>query len=179
MAGLSDLNFDPGIKFASLVLQCFGCMVSPTVAHSPTAFHLVASFSRSAIRLNEDSVGLILQSCLGGSAKNFHVLHLSGWMFSFSVSCKNVGIMIHKLRSFSFKFFAIFFHLWSGGGPNWQKEYERWCHEQDVEWHLVEKRKKKNPTNFNPSARKFVPAEQKKKSSYADVVKLPQHSVFK
>lgn len=58
------------------------------------------------------------------------------------------------------------------------KRYERWCHEQDFEWHLVEKRKKKNPMNFNPSIRKFVPAEQKKKSSNADV-KLPQHSVFK
>lgn len=58
------------------------------------------------------------------------------------------------------------------------KRYERWCHEQDFEWHLVEKRKKKNPMNFNPSIRKFVPAEQKKKSSYADV-KLPQHSMFK
>lgn len=78
MAGLSDLNFDPGIKFASLVLQRFGCSVSPTIAPFPTAFHLVASFGCSAIRLNEDSVGLILQSCLGGSAKNFNVLHLLG-----------------------------------------------------------------------------------------------------
>ena len=44
-------------------------------------------------------------------------------MFSFSVSCKNVGIMIHKLKSFSCKSFAIFFHLWSGGGPNWRRDY--------------------------------------------------------
>jgi len=71
----------------------------------------VASFGRLAVRLNEDSVSLILQACLGGIAKNFNVIHLSGWMFSFSVSCKNFGFMIYKLRSFSCKTFAIFFHL--------------------------------------------------------------------
>lgn len=89
-----------GLKFASLASQRFGSLVSPSEAFSPTAFHLVASFGRSAIRLNEDSVGLILQACLGGVAKNFNVFHLSGWMFSFSVSCKNVGFMVTTLRIF-------------------------------------------------------------------------------
>lgn len=145
MAGLSDLNFDPGIKFASLVLQRFGCSVSPTIAPFPTAFHLVASFGCSAIRLNEDSVGLILQSCLRGSAKNFNVLHLLGWMFSFSVSCKNVGIMIHKLRSFSFKSFAIFFHLWSRGGPNWQKDMNVGVMNKILNGTLLKKGRRKIP----------------------------------
>lgn len=78
MAGLSDLNFDPGIKFASLILQRFGCALSPNKALSSPAFHLVVSFGRCALRLNEDSVGLILQACLGGIAKDFNVFHLSG-----------------------------------------------------------------------------------------------------
>lgn len=155
-------------------------MVSPTITPSPTAFHLVASFGRSAILLNEDSVGLILQSCLGGSAKNYNVLHLLGWMVSFSVTCKNVGIMIHKLKSFSCKSFAIFFYLWSGGGPNWQREYERWCHEQEAEWHLVGKKKKEKPTLSNPPVKKFASIEQKK-FSYVDIVKSQRSSsqVFK
>jgi hypothetical protein len=88
MAGLSDPCFDPGIKFASLVKQCFGCLVSPIVPLSSSAFHLVASFGRSAIRLNEDSVGLLLQACLGGIVKDFNVSHLLDWIFSFSVTCK-------------------------------------------------------------------------------------------
>ena len=33
------------------------------------------SFGRSTLRLNEDSVGLILQACLG-IAKDFNVFHL-------------------------------------------------------------------------------------------------------
>jgi hypothetical protein len=37
-------------------------------------------------------------------------------MFKFTVSCKNVGFMMRKLRSFSCKLFAIYFFLWGGGG---------------------------------------------------------------
>jgi hypothetical protein len=62
----------------------------------------------------------------------------------FLVSCKNVGFMIYKLKSFSCKSFAIFFHLWSGGGPNWQRDYELWCHEQQSEWTLVGSKSKKS-----------------------------------
>lgn len=129
MAGLSDLSLDPGIKFASLASQRFGCSLSPTVAFSPLVFHLVASFGRSAIRLNEDLVGLILQAFLGGIAKDFNVFNLSGWMFNFPVSCKSIGFMVYNLKSFSCKSFSIFFHLWGGGGPNWRRDYALWCNE--------------------------------------------------
>ena len=144
MAGLSDLCFDPGIKFASLVKDRFGCSVSPTSAFSSGAFHHIMSFGRSALCLNEDSVGLILQACLGGIAKKFNVFHLLGSMFSFSVSCKNVGIMIYKLKSFSYKYFAAFFHLWSRGGPNWQREFDLWTLEQEAKWTTVGSKFKKS-----------------------------------
>lgn len=144
MAGFSDLCFDPGIAFSRLVSQRFSCSVSPKPPISSSAFHLVVSFGRSAIRLNEDSVSLILQACLGGIAKDFNVFHLSGWMFSFSVSCKNVGLMVYKLKSVSCKSFAIFFHLWSGGGPNWHQEYDLRCKERDAEWTLVGSKHKKS-----------------------------------
>lgn len=110
-------------EFAKVVSQRFSCSVSSTSPGSPAAFRVVASFGPSALCLNEDSVGLILQSCLGGNAKDFRVHHLSGWMFAFSVSCRKVGFMVHKLKSFSCKTFAIFFFFWSDGGPNWQKEF--------------------------------------------------------
>lgn len=144
MAGLSDLSFDPRIKFASLVSQRISRSVSPSVAISFSAFHLVASFGRSAIRLNEDSVSRILQACLGGIARDFNIFHLSGWMFSFSVSCKNVGFMIYKLKSISCKSFAIFFHFWGGGGPNWRRDYALWCSEQEAEWTTVGSKSKKS-----------------------------------
>ena len=128
MGELSDLDFDLGTKFASLVLQRFNCSVSPTAPYSSSDFHLVATFGRSAIRLNEDLVGLILQSCLGGIAKNFNVFHLSGWMFSFAVSCKKVGCLSN--------FFAsrlLFSSIFEGGGPNWKKDFAIWCSEQAKE----------------------------------------------
>lgn len=102
---------------------------------STSSFHLVASFGRSAICLNEDSVSLILQSCLGGNAKNFNVFHLSGWMHGFSVSCKEVGFMVRNLKSFTCKS-AIFFFHWSDGGPNWRKDYALWCQEE-AQWTTV------------------------------------------
>lgn len=80
----------------SLASQRFGCLMSPPILSTLT-FHLVLSFGRSALRLNEESVGLILQACLGGNPKDFNVYHLSGWMYSFSVSCKNVGLMVYNL----------------------------------------------------------------------------------
>ena len=109
MAELLDLDFGPGVSFEKLVFQRFGCTVSPVSSLSPASFHLVASFGRSALRLNVVSVGTILKSCLGGTAKDFNVIHLSGWMFKFSVSSKNVGILIRKTNCFIRKSFAIFF----------------------------------------------------------------------
>lgn len=112
--------------------------MSLTVPFSPSAFHLVASFGRSAIRLNEDFVGLILKACLGGITKDYNVFHLLDWMFSFSISCKRVGFMIHKLKCFSCKPFTIFFHLWGGGRPNWHRDFTLWCTEQEAEWTTVD-----------------------------------------
>lgn len=127
MAGLSDLSFDPGKVFELLVRKRFGCPVSS--GSCPTSFILVASFGRSSIRLNEDSVSLILQATLGGFAKDFHVSFLSGWMFQFKVSCKDVGFMVHKFKSFSCKKYSIFFFLWGNGGPNWRRDLAIWCQE--------------------------------------------------
>lgn len=106
MAGLSDLCFDSGKDFESLVSQRFGCSVSsPPDSRS---FILIASFGRSTVRLNEDSISLVLKATLGGVAKDFCVTHLSGWMFSFLVSCKDVGFMIYRLKQFICKQYAIF-----------------------------------------------------------------------
>lgn len=154
MAGLSDLSFDPGINFSKLVSQCFKCSVSPLTRSSKTSFSLIVTFGRSALRLNEDSVALILQASLGGSAANFDVQHLSGWMFRFLVSCKEVGFMVYKLRSVICKCYVAYFFLWGNGGANWRREHALWCLEQEAEWTLVG-------------------SKSKSKKSYADAVRSP------
>jgi hypothetical protein len=68
---LYDLDFSPGLRFQDRVHASFGMSVSPPPC-SPD-FILVVIVSRLAIRFNEDSVALILQSCLGGQATNFRV----------------------------------------------------------------------------------------------------------
>lgn len=108
--------------------------MSPAPSSTAATFLLVVSFGRSTIRLNEDSVGLLLQASIGGYAKDFNVVHLSGWMFCFSVYCNEVGFMIYKLKSFVCKQFAIHFFLWGGGGPNWLRDHALWCLEQEAEW---------------------------------------------
>ncbi|CAO2189749.1 unnamed protein product [Urochloa humidicola] len=77
MGRLSDLDFSPGLVFQQLVCNRFSSPVSFSGSFSSREFWLVCSFSRSAIHLNVDSVGLILQSTLGGIACDFKVLHLS------------------------------------------------------------------------------------------------------
>ena len=137
MGGLSDLCFAHGLEFERVVDHRFNCSVSPTSYSSPSNFHLLLNFGRSAIRLNEYSVALILQACLVGVAKDFNVCYLSDWMFKFTVSCKKVGLMVYKLNNFSCKSYSLFFALWREGGPNWRKQYDLFCKEQDDEWTLV------------------------------------------
>lgn len=63
---------------------------------------------RSAIRLDDNSVALILQSGLGGNAKEFRVVHQSSWIFCFSVSSKNTGLMIRRMDKFIAKTLPCF-----------------------------------------------------------------------
>lgn len=166
--GLSDLDFRLGLEFERSVVARFDRLVSSSPASSQPAFILVASFGRSSIRLNEDSMSLLLQACLGGIAKDFHVKYLLGWMFSFQVSCKDVGLMVYHLKSFACKSFAVFFFLWGNGGPNWIVEFSRWKEEQVAEWTNVGKKKSKpdGPPSWNSSAHRNT-----SKKSFADVVK--------
>jgi hypothetical protein len=97
MAGLSDLDFAPGLQIQHVVEERFS---SPVSFHTSSSweFFLVVTFGRSAIRLNEYSVSLILQSCLGGVAKDFKVAHLFGMCFRFLVFSKSVGFLVYNLK---------------------------------------------------------------------------------
>lgn len=134
MGGLSDLDFTPGLEFQRLVHRLHDSPVSFSSSPTSKEFFLVASFGRCAIRLNPDSAALIIQSCLGGLAKDFRVVHLSGFMFRFSVDSKVIGIMIARMWNFSCPLFAIFFALWGNNGPNWRKEYDLWVAEAENAW---------------------------------------------
>lgn len=118
----------------------FGASVSPVSLLA--SFHLVISLSRSSLRVNSDTIALMLQASLGGTAADFQVLWLKNWCFRFTVSSKQVGFMINKLRKVIMPLFIMHFALWHDGGPDHVKEKARWDREQDEEWHLVTRSKK-------------------------------------
>jgi hypothetical protein len=136
MAGLSDLDFAPGLHIQRVVEERF---FSPVSFHpsSSREFFLVVTFGRSAIRLIEDSVSLILQSCSGGVAKDFKVAHLSGMCFRFLVFSKSVGFLVYNLKFYKCPKFAAFFDLWGDGGPNWIREHHRCLEESEASWTYV------------------------------------------
>jgi hypothetical protein len=77
MDGLLHWDFSPGLALEKQVHFQFGSMVH--FSPSPTAkeFFLVVSFSSASFDLNEESVGLALQCCIGGSRSGFRVFQLS------------------------------------------------------------------------------------------------------
>nr|TKW21255.1 hypothetical protein SEVIR_4G171500v2 [Setaria viridis] len=79
------------------------------------------------IKLNEESVGLILQSCLDGVALDFN----------------NIGFLVYRLGSYSCNSFAVFFALWGNGGSNWELLFQHWSKEQDDEWTHIQRKSKK------------------------------------
>jgi hypothetical protein len=107
----------------------------------------VVIFGRSAFRLNEESVSLILQSCLGGVAKDFKVAQLFGMCFRFSVFSKSVGFLVYNLRFYKCSKFAAFFDLWEYGGPNLIREHHHWLEELEASWTHVGSKSKRSFAN--------------------------------
>jgi hypothetical protein len=98
---------------------------------------MVVSFGRSSFKLTEDTISIALESAIGGLCDELKVSLLRDRVFSFTVSSKQIGFLIHQTRSFSVKQFKCFFHLWGRGGPNWSREFASWQVECQQEWTLV------------------------------------------
>jgi hypothetical protein len=80
------------------------------------SFWLIVAFSRSRLCLTVESVGLILQSVLGGNADLFSVVELESQLFKFSIFNRQFGLHVYALRSFVCDPFKLFFHLWNPSG---------------------------------------------------------------
>jgi hypothetical protein len=103
------------------------------------------------MRLCPDSVGLLLQSFVGGEADLFRVSQLADRVFRFSVSYKVVGFAVYHLRSYSCSVFKAYLHLWNSGGPNWFIEWQRYSAEESNSWKLVSHRRSSPAPNANVS----------------------------
>ncbi|KAK1602055.1 hypothetical protein QYE76_007951 [Lolium multiflorum] len=159
-----SLDFSKGQEFRSQVRSQFRSTVHPI--GKANHFLLVVSFGRAKFKLSEETVGLALESCLGGISVDFSVIQLSDRTFRFSVASRHVGFMVYSLRKFSTEQFKCYFHLWGFGGPNSRKEFAVWQQECNEEWTLVSPNKKRTVSALNAlRKRPDRPILQRKNSS--------------
>jgi hypothetical protein len=114
MDALLHWDFSPGLAVAAQVRRRFGSSVHPSPSSGSKVFFLVVSFSSASFALTEESVGLALQSCIGGSAQYLNVFRLSDRRFRFSVSSNKVGHFIYGLRDRIWPDFICHFSLYRG-----------------------------------------------------------------
>lgn len=136
---LTDLKFEPGLAFEAYIWKQFGVPVNHLDGGNLREFFMVAEICRSKLRINNESVSLILQSCFGGHASRFKVSCLQNWSFKFSVSSKDVGFAIIKGGNYVNDLFIVGFFLWGHGGPDFRKEYHLYLKELEQEWTLVDR----------------------------------------
>lgn len=133
-----QLDFSFGHHFRSQVRNLLQTSVNPV--SSSHGFFLVVSFGRSSFHLDPVNVSLALLACTGGAFDSLDVQHIHGNVYKFKVCSKAVGVLVRK-NSSHVRCTQCFFHLWSGGGPNWLYEERLWYAEQDVEWTTVSYKK--------------------------------------
>ena len=85
----------------------------------------------SSFRLDEDNVGLAVESAIGGYRSLLKVSLLHDSVFAFHVSCKDVGFFVFHQKTFVSSKFHCVFNLWGNGGPDWKKEFKLWQVECD------------------------------------------------
>ena len=111
----AKLDFGPEKSFQDEVRRSLGKSVHHHSSSHFGSFFLLATFWHYTFRLTEESVALVLQACLGGSASGSHVNFQSERHFRFSVSYKAVGFMVYLLRRVIGSCFDTYFHLWCNG----------------------------------------------------------------
>lgn len=137
---LDRLDFSVGDDFEQQVRHRFGVKVHHQSPSPRGSFFLLATFRRFLFRLSEESIALVLESCLGGHAPFFHVVEVSHNHFRFSVANKAVGFFVYGLCRVIGSAFDVYFHLWSNGTPHWEREKRPWEAEEAKKWTEVRSR---------------------------------------
>ena len=131
---LFDLRFERAHAFEDRICSSMNLPINFMVEHGQREFFLVAEFTRSKIRLTEESVGTILISCFGGRASLYKLRKLCEHLFKFSVSSINVGFAVYNGGNVSLPEFNLCFLLWGSSGPKFRSLADP---EQDNGWTLI------------------------------------------
>ena len=111
MAKILLWDFAPGLNVEDQIRCRFGSLVH--FNHDPKTkdIFLVVSFSSTSFPLSVESVGLVLQCCIGGLASGFKVESIGARNFWFSVASHKVGHFIYALRDRVWPDFTCHFGL--------------------------------------------------------------------
>ncbi|TVU38188.1 hypothetical protein EJB05_11544, partial [Eragrostis curvula] len=145
---LPDLDFRPGRGVQSAILGRFGLPVTLSDFPNGKPFFLVVSFDRCKYRLNNHSVGLILQATVGGSVADFRPEQIDDRCFKVAFSSKSVGFHIFNLRSYECKQYKLFFHLWNPLRSDWLRKDSNHASLETSPWRLVGKKGKSTPLTY-------------------------------
>jgi hypothetical protein len=85
-------------------------------------FFLVVAFSSACFPLDEETVSVVLQCCLGGNHAEFCVVRLSDKKFRFSVASNRVGHFVYGLRDRVWPDFVCHFSLFRGNSDSFFKD---------------------------------------------------------
>jgi hypothetical protein len=118
MDALLHWDFSPGLAVKAQVRRRFGSSVHFSPSSGSSEFFLVVSFSSASFPLMEETVGLALQSCIGGDCKRFKVFQTSDRRFRFSVASNKVGHFIYSLRDRVWPDFICHLSLYRGVHPS-------------------------------------------------------------
>jgi hypothetical protein len=136
--GVSALDFFEGLRFQEWIFNKFNRPNNFLPGNFDISeFFLVISFGRCTLRLNLESVGFLLQSFIGEAADYFRISLLSDRVFRFSLSCKDVGFVVYRLRYYECPSFKAYLHLWNFGGPDWVREWQPFVEEESKSWKVV------------------------------------------
>ena len=131
MEGLLHWDFSPEQAVEAQVHARFGSTV-----HSPYAttkeFFLVVAFSSASFLLSEESVGLALQCCIGGSSAGFRVKHLAGRHFRFLLASNKVGHFIYGLKDRIWPDFICHFNLYRHNSWNHSFMNSSWHSDKEL-----------------------------------------------
>lgn len=110
-------DFKPSLAVMAQVHRLFRSTVHFSPGSSSKEFFLVVSFSSASFVLDEESVGLALQCCIGGDRHGFHMFLLSDHRFHFSVASNKVGHFIYGLKDRVWPDFVCYFSFYRGVHP--------------------------------------------------------------
>ena len=99
-----------GAAFSDFIRTKFQRNIAP-VSPSSACFLLLVAFGRCRFRLDLSFVADSLSAVLGCQPDDLRVEFLESRIFTFAVSCKEVGFEIYKIKSLSCDEFELSFHL--------------------------------------------------------------------